>query len=122
MSLIPTFVFPRNTPNYRDLVVNSAVILESVSPSEDLNLVGCVRVNAGLLRDLRTEEARVKGSRVVVGVTYSKDGWDTRSEVNAMMVRKRAPEAIEGNNNSFLIAVNVNIWCEYVYHMWHWRL
>ncbi len=53
MSLIPTFVFPVNRPDYPDTVRASVVTLESVHVSEDLRLVGCVRVNAEKLQEAR---------------------------------------------------------------------
>ena len=80
--MIPTFVFPRNRPDFCSRVRACAVTLESVRPSEDgmLCLVGSARVNAGVLQRHSSSEENSSGGprRIVVGATYSKDGWETR--------------------------------------------
>ena len=97
-----------------------------------LCLLGSARVNAGVLQRHSSSEDNNSSSgprRIVVGATYSKDGWETRcervskdgleiihmahehellvkyfvcpmsvsrQEANAMLVRSRRPEGLEG--------------------------
>ena len=99
-SLIPTFSYNCKKHNYAKLFEENVLLLESLNITEDLCLMGNIRVNMTRLRRINKEQETMAKSvtvkqRASVYAVYTFDGWETYKETKAMVVKAQPHPALK---------------------------